>query len=63
MIDNYSEKQFKSDVKKYFKENDCDNCKFYIDCDHVTCLEEFISKSFETIELIQEFGNLLCKRK
>lgn len=57
MIDNYSEEQFKMDVKRYFKDNGhCRNCAFYIDCDHVTCLEEFISKSFKTIELIQEYA-------
>lgn len=57
MIDNYSEEQFKKDVKIYFKDNgDCVNCEFWLDCDNVTCLEGFISKSFKTIKLIQEYA-------
>lgn len=56
MIDNYSEKQFKRDVKRYFKDNSCGNCGFFVDCDSVTCLEEFISKSFKTIKLIKEYA-------
>ena len=56
MIDNYSEEQFKRDVKRYFKDNSCVNCGFFYDCDSSTCLEDFISKSFKTIELIQEYA-------
>lgn len=56
MIDNYSEEQFKSDVKKYFKENGCWDCAFYNDCDLETCLEKFISKSFKTIKVIQDYA-------
>ena len=56
MIDDYNEEQFKRDVKRYFKENNCDTCEFYCDCDSVTCLEEFISKSFKTIKVIQDYA-------